>query len=123
MKRNRLQMRKRRHLRLRSKLAGTPARPRLMVRKSLRHLYVQVFDDSVEGGTKTLFAASTAAAGKGAEPTHKCNATNAAEFGKQIGAALKAKGLDTLVFDRGGYRYHGIVKALADGVRESGINM
>lgn len=109
----------RRHLRLRNKIAGTPERPRIFARKSLRHLYVQVIDDSAKVGSKTLFAASTADGGK--EGGHFRNIKSATEFGKRVGADLKAKGISTVVFDRGGYKYHGVVKALADGLREAGL--
>jgi|JI81AbrownRNA_FD_contig_81_238194_length_5792_multi_2_in_0_out_0_12 large subunit ribosomal protein L18 len=109
----------RRHLRLRNKIAGTPERPRIFARKSLRHLYVQVIDDSQKTGSKTLFAASTADGGK--EGGHFRNIKSATEFGKRVGADLKNKGISTVVFDRGGYKYHGVVKALADGLREAGL--
>lgn len=111
-------LRKVRHTRLRRKLAGTPERPRLSVYRSLKHIYAQVVDDA-QG--RTLVAASTrepeiAAQLPGLRPT---------ERSKIVGAMLARraveKGISRVVFDRGGYLYHGRVKALADGAREGGL--
>ena len=110
---------KRRHLRLRNKISGTSERPRLFVRKSLRHLYVQACDDSIDHGSKTLFSASTS---DGGTKGHFANVKSASEFGKRVGADMKSKGLVRIVFDRGGHKYHGIVKALAEGLREAGLD-
>ena len=111
----------RRHHRLRAKIAGTTARPRLLVHKSLRHIGVQLFDDSADTGSRTLFTASTAAAAYGAPGGHFRNTKSASEFGKKIGAEIASKGHKSIVFDRGGYKYHGVIKALADGAREAGL--
>jgi large subunit ribosomal protein L18 len=116
--------RDRRHrisLRLRKRIAGTPERPRLAVFRSVSHIYAQVIDD--QAGT-TLVAASTT------EPALKAKMTEGAKAGnlggaKAIGAAiaerLKAKGITRVVFDRGGFLYHGRVKAVADAAREAGL--
>jgi large subunit ribosomal protein L18 len=116
--------RDRRHrisLRLRKRIAGTPERPRLAVFRSVSHIYAQVIDDAA--GT-TLVSASTT------EPALKAKLTDGAKGGnlagaKAIGVAvaerLKAKGITRVVFDRGGFLYHGRVKAVADAARESGL--
>jgi large subunit ribosomal protein L18 len=116
--------RDRRHrisLRLRKRIAGTPERPRLAVFRSVSHIYAQVIDDAA--GT-TLVSASTT------EPALKAKLTDGARGGnlagaKAIGVAvaerLKAKGITRVVFDRGGFLYHGRVKAVADAARESGL--
>ena len=108
-------------LRLRKRIAGTPERPRLAVFRSVSHIYAQVIDDAA--GT-TLVSASTT------EPALKAKLTDGARGGnlggaKAIGAAvaerLKAKGITRVVFDRGGFLYHGRVKAVADAAREAGL--
>ncbi len=110
---------KKRHLRVRKKVSGTAERPRLCVRKTLKHLYATVIDDSGVAGSRTLGSYSTAT--KANSGKHMCNVACAAELGKAIGAELSAKSVKEIVFDRGGYRYHGCIKALADGVREAGV--
>lgn len=110
---------KRRHRRLRNKVNGTADRPRLYVRKSLRHLHAQLIDDSGETGCRTLTAFSTLT--KETAGKHCCNVAGAAALGKSIGEELKKRGVESIVFDRGGNRYHGCVKALADAVRETGV--
>lgn len=110
----------RRHRRVRRKVAGTAERPRLFVRKTLKHLYVQLVDDSIEKGSHTL-AAYTTSRGNGGK--HSANVASATELGKAVGTDLKAKGIAAVVFDRGGYRYHGVVKAIAESVRETGITI
>ena len=110
-----LQARKRRHTRVRSKMHGTAERPRLVVFRSNRGISAQLVDD-VE--RKTL-----AAAGHGElKKTFKGSKTEqAAEVGKLLAAAGKKAGVETVVFDRGGYLYHGRVKALAEAAREGGL--
>lgn len=112
---------KKRHLRVRRKLSGTAERPRLYVRKSLKHLYAQVVDDSPEGGSRTLASFSTAKKDKAGK--HSCNVATAVELGKTIGGELKSNGISAVVFDRGGYRYHGVIKAVAEAVREAGVTI
>jgi large subunit ribosomal protein L18 len=109
--------RRRVHERIRKKLLGTSERPRLNVYRSLNHIYVQVIDD-LDG--KTLVSASTAE-GKKESRTSGGNLASAKNVGKTIAERAKAKGIDKVVFDRGGYIYHGRVKALADAAREAGL--
>jgi large subunit ribosomal protein L18 len=110
----------RRHLRVRKKVFGTAERPRLCVRKSLKHLYASVVDDTPDAGCRTIVTYTTAS--KETAGKHKANAASATELGGAIGADLKARGITSIVFDRGGYRYHGVVKALAEAIRAAGIN-
>jgi large subunit ribosomal protein L18 len=105
------------HDRIRKQLQGTAERPRLNVYRSLNHIYVQVIDD-LNG--KTLVSASTAEGKKEARTTGG-NVASAKVIGKTIAERLKAKGVTKVVFDRGGYIYHGRVKALADAAREAGL--
>lgn len=110
--------RRKRHMRIRRKMSGTAAIPRLCVYKSINNIYVQVIDDSAG---VTLAAASTLdqdmAAFRG-----KTNKEAAAEVGKKIAAVAQAKDIKTVVFDRNGYKYHGCVAALADAAREGGLD-
>lgn len=108
--------RKRVHTRIRRKLEGTTERPRLNVYRSLNHIYVQLIDDS-KG--VTIVSASTAA--KGSKIKTGGNLAAAKEIGKSIAEQAKAKGVTKVVFDRGGYLYHGRIKALADSAREAGL--
>jgi large subunit ribosomal protein L18 len=110
-------VRRRIHERLRRRLQGTAERPRLNVYRSLNHIYAQVIDDS---SGKTLVAASTAQGGKGSKRTGG-NVASAKEVGKTIAQRAQEKGVKKVVFDRGGYLYHGRIKALADAAREAGL--
>ncbi len=103
------------HRRIRKKLTGTSKRPRLCVYRSLHHIYAQVIDDT-EG--RTLVAASSAE--KGAKASGS-NVAGAKAIGKLVADRAKEKGIRNVVFDRGGYLYHGRVKALADAAREAGL--
>lgn len=103
-----------RHERLRKKVAGTPARPRLAVFRSLKHISAQIIDDST--GT-TLAAASSLEKGMEA----KGNAGGAKVVGSKLAERAKAAGISAVVFDRGGFRYHGRVASLAEGAREGGL--
>ena len=105
------------HERIRKKILGTSERPRLNVYRSLNHIYVQVIDD-LHG--KTLVSASTAE-GKKEDRRTGGNVAAAKTVGKTIAERAKAKGVTKVVFDRGGYIYHGRVKALADAAREGGL--
>jgi large subunit ribosomal protein L18 len=108
--------RARRHLRVRKKVSGSPARPRLVVQRSTRHIYVQVVDDTT---ARTLASASTLDETlRAAEGDKKAQA---AAVGKLVAERAKAAGIDAVVFDRAGYRYHGRIAALADAARESGL--
>jgi len=105
------------HDRIRKKMQGTAERPRLNVYRSLNHIYVQVIDD-LNG--KTLVSASTAEGNKEKRATGG-NVASAKAVGKALAERAKAKGVTKVVFDRGGYIYHGRVKALADAAREAGL--
>ncbi|MGB8116469.1 MAG: 50S ribosomal protein L18 [Candidatus Sulfotelmatobacter sp.] len=105
------------HERIRKKLQGTAERPRLNVYRSLNHIYVQVIDD-LHG--VTLVSASSAE-GKKENRSTGGNVAAAKSVGKAIAERAKAKGVSKVVFDRGGYIYHGRVKALADAAREAGL--
>ena len=111
------QTRQRVHSRIRKKVLGTAERPRLSVYRSLNHIYVQVIDD-LKGAT--LVAASSAE-GKKADRKTGGNLASAKSVGKAIAERAKSKGIEKVVFDRGGYIYHGRVKALADAAREAGL--
>jgi large subunit ribosomal protein L18 len=108
--------RSRRHLRVRKKVSGTAARPRMVVNRSTRHLFVQVVDDTT--GT-TLAWASTMEADLRAETGDKT--AKARRVGELVAGRAKSAGIETVVFDRGGNKYHGRVAALADGARDAGL--
>ena len=110
--------RQRVHQRIRKKVAGTAERPRLAVHFSGKHVYAQVVDD--EAG-RTLVAASTAESSLLAKNKPAANRDAAEQIGKAIAERLLAKKLDRVVFDRGGFLYHGKVKALADAARAGGL--
>ena len=112
---NKDEIRLRVHQRIRSRVRGTAARPRLAVYRSLGHIYAQVIDDA-DG--KTIVAASTVE--KSGRMTGG-NVSAAKEIGKRVAERAKDKGITKVVFDRGGYLYHGRVKALADAAREAGL--
>lgn len=109
--RNNAERRERRHLRVRQHLAGTSERPRLVVFRSLKHITAQLVDDRTR---RTLLTITD----QGLAGTKTQRAT---EVGKKVAARAKESGLSKIVFDRAGYRYHGRVKALADGAREGGL--
>ncbi|MGH3023124.1 MAG: 50S ribosomal protein L18 [Gaiellaceae bacterium] len=109
------QARERRHRRVRRKIFGTAERPRLTVHRSNRGIEAQLVDD-VDG--KTLASASHLGLKKSFKGS---KSEQAAEVGKLLAASAKKAGVETVVFDRGGYLYHGRVKALADGAREGGL--
>jgi large subunit ribosomal protein L18 len=108
--------RERRHLRVRKKVSGTPARPRLVVSRSARHVFAQLVDD-VAG--RTLASASTMEADLRSLDGDKT--AKARRVGQLIAERAAAAGIDSVVFDRGGNRYHGRVAALAEGAREGGL--
>ena|SRR6185436_5055667 len=108
----------RRHQRVRGTVSGTEARPRLNVFRSLTHIYAQVIDDS---SGKTLVSASTVDAELKTQVAGKKKTEQAKLVGATLAERAKAKGVKAVVFDRGGYKYHGRVKALADGAREGGL--
>lgn len=108
----------RRHVRVRKSVSGTPQRPRLNVYRSAAHIYAQVIDD-VAG--HTLAAASDAEAALLAGAAGQTKTERAALVGKTVAERAKANGVANVVFDRGGYQYHGRVKALAEAAREAGL--
>ena len=122
LKKSRALQRMRRHFRVRNKVRGTAERPRLVVFRSLKNVEAQVIDDDAG---RTLIGLSTlnpelkdfAAEGQNRRVEHAYAA------GKLLGERAKAQGIDTVVFDRGGYKYHGRVKAFADGAREGGLEV
>src|SRR5579863_2420020 len=109
------EIRQRIHARIRRKLAGSAERPRLSVHRSLNHIYAQVIDDQTG---ETLASASTLAL----KAKTGGNVAAAKEIGKTIAEKAKEKGVKQVVFDRGGYLYHGRIKALADAAREAGLD-
>ena len=114
---NRNEARQRRHRRVRKKVRGTAARPRLAVFRSNKHVYAQVIDD-VAG--RTLASASTVESGfEGSGGTVEA----AKKVGKLVGERAKAAGISSVVFDRGGFKFHGRVAGLAEGAREAGLEL
>lgn len=111
--------RKKRHRRVRVKISGTPERPRLNVFRSINHIYAQVIDDQ---SGNTLVAASSLDPGLRAELPQGGNREAARKVGELLARRALEKGVKQVVFDRGGYLYHGRVKELADGAREGGLN-
>ena len=109
------EIRSRIHKRIRRKLSGTAARPRLAVFRSVAHIYAQVIDDAA--GATVVSASSVDKDGK----TNGGNVAAAKAIGKLVAERAKEKGIKSVVFDRGGYQYHGRVKALADAAREAGL--
>ena len=108
------QIRQRIHKRIRRRLAGTGARPRLVVFRSVKHIYAQVIDDS-QGHTLVAASSNEKSASNGG------NVAGAKAIGTLVAERAKDKGIKAVVFDRGGYHYHGRVKALADAARAAGL--
>ena len=106
------EQRQRRHLRVRKKVTGTPERPRLVVYRSLKHIYAQLVDDA---SSRTLLTVSDQAVGEGKKTERSV------EVGRRVAARAKEAGITRVVFDRAGYKFHGRVKAVADGAREGGL--
>ena len=106
---------RRRHRRVRKKVIGSADRPRLAVYRSNKHIYAQVIDDNAG---VTLAAASTLVASNGGSPKDKAKAV-----GKAVGDAAKKAGVSRVTFDRGGFKYHGRIQAVADGAREAGLEL
>ena len=109
--------RRKRHRSIRKRISGSPERPRVTVHRSSKNLFVQVVDDTV---SRTLCSFSTL--DKAIRSEKKANKTQLAQkLGEQAAAQLKTKGIQKIAFDRGGYQYHGRIKALADSMRQGGI--
>ena len=117
-KKSRTAVRENKHRRLRNRFSGTAERPRLAVFRSNNHMYAQIIDDTVGN---TLVSASTLEKDVKAELEKTNDVAAAAYVGKVIAEKAKAKGINTVVFDRGGFIYQGKVKALADAAREAGL--
>ena len=117
-KKSRSEIRVKKHARLRNRFAGTAERPRLAVFRSKNHMYAQIIDDTVGN---TLVAASTAEKEVKAELEHTDTVEAAAYVGTLVAKRALEKGINTVVFDRGGFVYHGKVKALAEAAREAGL--
>lgn len=118
MSRSKREMRLRRHRRVRRKVFGTAARPRLCVFRSLKHIYAQIIDDT-QG--HTLVAASSAEPSFRQEVGYGGNVEAARKVGEILAQRAKEKGIEKIAFDRGGYLYHGRVAALAEGARAGGL--
>ena len=112
---SRTDQRAKRHRRVRKKVTGTADRPRLAVFRSNRHTYAQLIDDFAG---RTLVAASTLTASNGGDPKEQAKAV-----GKAVAEAAKEAGITRVTFDRGGFRYHGRVRAVAEGAREGGLEL
>ncbi|MEE2521168.1 50S ribosomal protein L18 [Pseudarthrobacter sp. J75] len=110
--------RSRRQLRIRKRISGTPARPRLVVNRSARHVFVQVVDDTIG---QTVASASTLEADLRAFDGDKT--AKAKRVGELVAERAKAAGVEAVVFDRGGNKYHGRIAAVADGAREGGLSL
>ena len=110
--------RARRHARLRKKVVGTEARPRLVVTRSARHVFVQLVDDS-----KGITLASASTLEVDLRSLEGDKTAKARKVGELVAERAKAAGIDTVVFDRGGNKYHGRVAAVADGAREGGLTL
>jgi large subunit ribosomal protein L18 len=119
MKLTRKESVQRRHRRVRKDVNGSTERPRLAVFRSHQHIYAQIIDDVEQ---HTIASASTLEPELKSRLTSGGNITAAVEVGKLVAERAKAKGIDTVVFDRGGNLYHGRVQALADAAREAGLN-
>ncbi len=118
MAQSKLKSRQRRHERIRNKVHGTTSKPRLSVFKSLSHIYAQLIDDT---SGKTLATASTTEKAVGSGLKHGGNVAAAKKVGASIAERALGKDIKAVVFDRGGYKYHGCIKALADAAREAGL--
>ena len=114
-----LRKRTRRHLRIRRKVIGTAERPRLSVYRSLKHIYCQIIND-IEG--RTLVAASTQSPDLRSQIKYGGNVAAAEIVGKKIAEEAKNKGITKVVFDKGGYKYHGRIKALAEAARKYSLS-
>ncbi|MBE5968145.1 MAG: 50S ribosomal protein L18 [Lachnospiraceae bacterium] len=117
-KESRVEVRRKKHLKIRNRFTGTPERPRLAVFRSNNHMYAQIIDDTVGN---TLVAASTLDKDVKAELQRTNDGAAAAYLGTGIAKKALEKGIETVVFDRGGFIYQGKIKALADAAREAGL--
>lgn len=114
-----MQRREKRHLRIRKKVQGTAERPRLSVYKSLKHLYIQLIDD--QSGRCLVSVTTNTKDNKASGKKSFSNVVSAQEIGRRAAEKAREAGHELVVFDRSGYRYHGVVKAVADAAREAGL--
>ncbi len=119
MAQSKLKARQKRHDRIRRKVHGTASKPRLNVYKSLSHIYAQLIDDT---NGKTILSAASTEKAVATGMKHCGNVEAAKKVGASIAERALGKNIKTVVFDRGGYQYHGCIKALADAAREKGLN-
>jgi large subunit ribosomal protein L18 len=117
---SRKQLRARRHERVRRRISGTAERPRLSVFRSLQHIYAQIIDDR---SGRTLAAASTREKSLAEGLSSRAALTAAEKIGRAIAERARAKGINAVVFDRAGYKYHGRIKKLADAARAAGLEL
>ena len=117
-KKSRAEVREKKHLRIRNRFSGTAERPRLSVFRSNKHMYVQIIDDTIG---HTLVSASTLEKDVQSELKYTDNVEAAKYLGSVIGKRAVEKGIKEVVFDRGGFIYHGKIEALADAAREAGL--
>lgn len=125
MSNTKIEQKNRRKLRIRRKIIGTAERPRLAIRRTLKHINVLVIDDRADaGGSVTLIQMGTATKAAREAGKKSCNnQTVAKELGAKLAALAKDKGIKSMVYDRGGMKYHGVVKTFCDAVREGGIQI
>jgi len=125
MKRTKETKREIRHLRIRKKVVGSAERPRLTVRKTLKHIYLSVLDDTSrpEGSVAILNVTTNTKAMKASGKKTFCNIKSAQTMGETLGKTLLEKGISQVVFDRAGYPYHGCIKAVAEAVRKAGVTI
>ena len=116
---NRSQQRRRRHVRIRKRIRGTGGRPRLSVRRTLRHVHAQIIDDTVGRALLGVSTDSKEVMNQLESPSGKLERER--QMGKLLGTKAKEAGIGTVVFDRGGYPYHGRIQAFAEGAREAGL--
>lgn len=117
---DRKKVRQKKHLRIRKHIKGTPEKPRLAVFRSLKHIHAQIIDD--KSGTTIVSASSLDAAVKEGLKSG-CNVEAGKKLGEILAKKALEKGISTVVFDRGGYLYHGRIKAVAEGAREAGLKL
>jgi large subunit ribosomal protein L18 len=118
----RIESRRKRHLRLRRKVSGTSQRPRLSVARTGRHIYAQIVDD-VAGKTLAFLTTNRKSfAGDNGAKKNFSNRASARRLGQELAQAAAERGVEKVVFDRGGFKYHGVVKELAEAAREAGLD-
>lgn len=120
MRRDKEQLRIKRHSRIRLRMQGTASKPRLVIHRSLKNFYVQVIDDIAQ---KTLFSLSTLDKGIRQKSAQAGNVKAAELLGQVFAERVREKGIKSVIFDRGGYLYHGRIKAFAEALRKAGLEL